>query len=371
MGDFLADLRARSGRWAARVAGRAEPVADELLRRAARRSRLAGERLLRYLGDPPLRRRRRDPTIERLRRDLDALGLPQRLSGRLRVGLRRRDELHRLVRFGTRTALLCSAAGVVAIPLAFLASRLLPGDRSRYSLGDASLPAPAVDWPTRVGLAVVGLGVLVNLGLLLGQLVRVRAATRIALRYTLVMQAAAAVSACAAAYRAGGERAAGELRAVAAQLERVCRGVERAGRTRGTLPRRSHRHRAVRAHGRLVVAALRRAEARLDTVPREEGLRDLAALLMTVAERHAHGRVGALLDEEQLRDLRPPPNRGVLRWIAAVALAAAVAAGPAVLDLPPAVENAAVTGGVLLVVGVLYGPSARRAADIIEIGRAG
>ncbi|MGY0063406.1 hypothetical protein ACWY4P_43965 [Streptomyces sp. LZ34] len=209
------------------------------------------------------------------------------------------------------------------------------------------------------GLAVMGLcfGVLV-----LWSLVGWRT-IRLGLRYTLVMQIAAAISACAAARRAGGERSAKQLRLVSKRLEEVSRGVERSHRTRGTV-RGSNRRQTLKAHERQVVAVLRMTERRLDTAP-EEGLHELAELLIRIAERYAHGRIGELLDAEAIKDIKLERDRGLLRWIAAVVLGTAATVGITLLNLPSSIEGPILGGSVVLVVGIISGPSARHALDVV------
>ncbi|MEU8351359.1 hypothetical protein [Streptomyces sp. NPDC048845] len=193
---------------------------------------------------------------------------------------------------------------------------------------------------------------------------------RIALRYTLIMQIAAAISACATARQAGGERAAREFRSVAKQLAKVSRGIERSHRTCGTVPRWSHRRRALKSHERLVVGALRRAESRLDASP-VEGLRELGELLVTIAESYVQGRVSVLLSDEDLQEVEPEPDHGRLRWFVALGLSIASIVGVTLLDLPSAAEPYVISSVALLVTGLVYGPSVRRAVDIIEISRGG
>ncbi|MYS32890.1 hypothetical protein GT025_01930 [Streptomyces sp. SID4920] len=118
------------------------------------------------------------------------------------------------------------------------------------------------------------------------------------------------------------------------------------------------------------MGALRRSEAALDTRSRD-GLADLSALLITIAERYTEGRVGALLDDGNLEGVTPEPSRELLRWLTSLALSVFAITTITLLDLPTGVESPIITGAGLLVVGLLYGPSARRAADILELGRGG
>ncbi|WP_125519841.1 hypothetical protein [Streptomyces sp. WAC 06783] len=69
---------------------------------------------------------------------------------------------------------------------------------------------------------------------------------------------------------------------------------------RGTAGVSSWRRRAeMRKHALRVADALRAAEAQLDVDPRE-GAREIARLAMSISSRYAEGRVGALLDRDDL-----------------------------------------------------------------------
>ncbi|TQL18145.1 hypothetical protein FBY37_0023 [Streptomyces sp. SLBN-134] len=302
---------------------------------------------------PPVSRQ--DSVLERLPLDLASLRVSSELSGRLRVALRRRRELRRIRRgavFATRTGIFV----MLLMAFFFVLAASSPEQAAQGTAREHNQGIP----PILVGaVAVTGLfyGVLVLLGQVGWRTIR------LGLRYTLVMQIAAAISACAAARRAGGERSAKQLRLVSKRLERVSRGVERSHRTRGTV-RGSHRRQALKAHQRQVVAALRMTERRLDSAP-EEGLHELAELLVGIAERYAHGRIGELLDAEIIKDINPERDRGLLRWIAAVVLGTAATVGITLLNLPSSIEGPIIGGSIVLVVGIISGPSTRHALDVV------
>lgn len=94
-------------------------------------------------------------------------------------------------------------------------------------------------------------------------------------------------------------------------LPRLLRTTERAirlaRRRRATVPRFSHRHRALKNHANAVIAALRAAESGLDTNP-DLARADLAAKLHTIAEQYADARIGALLPESELTGIEPQRN---------------------------------------------------------------
>lgn len=184
------------------------------------------------------------------------------------------------------------------------------------------------------------------------------------------MEIAHTISACARAHEAGGERFAERVKAVGLRVNALAVGLRGAHRARGTVPRRSHRHGALRAHERQVIGALRKAEGMLDTDPRQ-GLRELAEMLLTMAERYAEGRTGALLDADRLTGIDPVPDRTVLRMISAGVLVTAAAVSVTFLGLPGAAEPYAITGLGLVVFTVVFGRQARRAFDILDAIRGG
>ncbi|MFJ4781256.1 hypothetical protein [Streptomyces sp. NPDC088762] len=185
------------------------------------------------------------------------------------------------------------------------------------------------------------------------------------LRYGLVAKLAEAITACASAYGAGGSRRAASLRrTLAHKLKGVETGVLRAYSTRGMVPLRSHRRKPLRAHARLVASRLRAAEARLD-VDGDAALPELAELLLTIAERYAHGQVGALLDAKDLEGVEPVRDREPLRVVAVILLTVAGAIGVSLLALPGAAEGPAIAGVGLLALTLVYGRRAARKTNIL------
>ncbi|MFJ6353732.1 hypothetical protein ACIQKB_30350 [Streptomyces sp. NPDC092046] len=113
--------------------------------------------------------------------------------------------------------------------------------------------------------------------------------------------------------------------------ERVIWGAPQA--RRGDV--RKHHERVVSEHTARVVGALRRAEARQDTDP-EQALRELTVLLVTIAERYAEGRVGQLLDEDQIGDAEPVLPRERLRLAVVGLLVVTLMAGASLAGVPEA-----------------------------------
>ncbi|MGW2439977.1 hypothetical protein ACWCY1_24975 [Streptomyces goshikiensis] len=167
----------------------------------------------------------------------------------------------------------------------------------------------------------------------------------------------AAVESCASAYSAGGERKAVAIAEVSNQVRKVSRVILRLSSTRGSLPWRSRRRSALRAHAQLVVGKLHAVEQELDRNP-SVALRELAELLLTIAGRYAEGRIGLLLDGEDLEGVEPARARAVDAARAAIAVVLTVVAVFAVasLDLPQAIEGYAVAGSGVVVMVMVYGP---------------
>jgi hypothetical protein len=116
---------------------------------------------------------------------------------------------------------------------------------------------------------------------------------------------------------------------------------------RGTVPMLSRRNGPVKAHAAQVVAALRAAEAELDKDPKKAA-RDLGRLTLTISERYASGRVGALLDDG---DLKKPRRMGEsLRLSVTAVLVAVIVIAAARQGVP---EPAAIAAAVV-VVALLY-----------------
>ncbi|MFJ5593221.1 hypothetical protein ACIQCG_26155 [Streptomyces noursei] len=113
--------------------------------------------------------------------------------------------------------------------------------------------------------------------------------------------------------------------------ERVIWRAHRIRRGKG----RAHHERVLKAHASQVVGALRAAEAEQDTEP-GRALRDLTVMLLTIAERYAEGRVGRLLDDDQIGDATPVVPRERLRMAAVGVVVILVMTGAAVAGLPEA-----------------------------------
>ncbi|GGW04648.1 MULTISPECIES: hypothetical protein [Streptomyces] len=123
--------------------------------------------------------------------------------------------------------------------------------------------------------------------------------------------------------------------------------VRGARMSRGSVPFLSRRNGPLKSHAAQVVGALRAAEAELDKDP-QKAAHDLARMALTISERYATGRLGALLDE---RDLGEPHRMGdAVRLSLTVVLVAAIAVAAARQGMP---EPAAIAAAVV-VVAIIY-----------------
>ncbi len=149
---------------------------------------------------------------------------------------------------------------------------------------------------------------------------------------------------CADVVRSSGSR---DHRLSSVSLRLPVMRVRGARIARGTVPVFSRRNRLLRAHAAQVVEALRGAHAGLDRDP-DKAARDLGRLALTISERYALGRLGALLDEG---DLGPPRRMSdALRLSIAAVLVAVIAIVSARHGVP---EPAAIAASVV-VVAMLY-----------------
>ncbi len=149
-------------------------------------------------------------------------------------------------------------------------------------------------------------------------------------------------------------------------LGTVERVLWRAPRTRRGQAR-DHQERKTKAHIARVVGALRAVEARQDMHPKE-ALEDLTVMLLTIAERYAEGRVGELLDEEQIGDATPVVHREHLRQAGVGVTVALVMVGASLVGVPEGALTALLPVVVLALVVLVYrdrGPTPSQLTDLI------
>ncbi|WP_157875883.1 hypothetical protein [Peterkaempfera griseoplana] len=87
-------------------------------------------------------------------------------------------------------------------------------------------------------------------------------------------------------------------------------------------------------HEKHVELLLRALESKIDSAPRE-AYKELADALLTVADRYCAGRLGQLLDEEQLAGVQPPARRETLYWALSLLLTGGAVAGLAIWGIIP------------------------------------
>ncbi|MFB7475592.1 hypothetical protein [Kitasatospora sp. NPDC056184] len=147
------------------------------------------------------------------------------------------------------------------------------------------------------------------------------------------------------------------------KLLRACeRAVRQARVRRGTVPRFSHRQRALRDHAGRVVAALRAAESGLDTYP-ELARCDLAAKLHSIAEAYVEGRLAALLPDSDLKDVQPLREFETTRLVALAAAYPALTWTAGIAGLAGDVQAQTAVVGMLIAAALLFG---RRALGTLQ-----
>ncbi|WP_247197216.1 hypothetical protein [Streptomyces sp. GESEQ-35] len=130
---------------------------------------------------------------------------------------------------------------------------------------------------------------------------------------------------------------------------------------------RAHQDRATADHIGRVVGALREAEARQDSHPKQ-ALQDMAVMLLTIAERYAEGKVSHLLDDEQIGDAPKVVHREGLRLLALGGVVVSAMAGAALAGLPDAALTALLPLVVIIVGILLYrekGPTPAQLRDLV------
>ncbi|RPK78788.1 hypothetical protein EES45_17090 [Streptomyces sp. ADI97-07] len=123
-------------------------------------------------------------------------------------------------------------------------------------------------------------------------------------RNRATLRALDALYLCAEAHRQSPGERASRLHDFDSALRRAEDAILHAHRHLGTIPRRSPRAAAARAHAALVVGALRAESLKIDADP-NVALPRLGAMLAVIGERCAAGRIGAMLPEEFLAQATP------------------------------------------------------------------
>ncbi|MFF3536398.1 hypothetical protein ACFYXP_20925 [Streptomyces sp. NPDC002466] len=173
--------------------------------------------------------------------------------------------------------------------------------------------------------------------------------------YQPVRQIVEVIKLCAEAAKALGEQKIHKSGDIPSQSTSTLKSIRRAYYMRGTVPLLPMRWGHLRDHARRVVARMHEVERDLyrDADPT---LVKLAEMWLTIAERYADGRVGALLDED-LSEVEPVRSwaRDRIRDALAVLLTVGAVFFTASLDLPSAIEGYVISGTAVGVLLLVYG----------------
>uniref|UniRef100_A0AAU2JIV2 Integral membrane protein n=1 Tax=Streptomyces sp. NBC_00049 TaxID=2903617 RepID=A0AAU2JIV2_9ACTN len=173
--------------------------------------------------------------------------------------------------------------------------------------------------------------------------------------YMPVWQIAEVIKLCAEAATAAGEQKIYKSGDIPGQSTSALKSIRRAYYMRGIVPLLPMRWGHLRDHARKVVARMHEVERDLyrDADPT---LIKLAEMWLTIAERYADGRVGALLDED-LSEVEPARSwaRDRIRDVLAVLLTVGAVFFTASLDLPQAIEGYVISGTAVGVLLLVYG----------------
>lgn len=340
-------------------------------------------------GAPQVRRRKAaEDILARLEISLADLGLPP-ASRRLRVALRARHYASKAVYnviglSNTFIALFWCDALITTVVRGEMWEPFKPfalGPIEAWDVlrsGHIDSVASTVAYPMLNAVAAVLIGLIIWVGPIVvaagtaaGRSWSLSTSTRLATRFAAADAAAQAISVCVRVGRARWPNRPRELRRLASALARVNDELMRLHRTSGQLPARSHRRQYLRHHAGLVVAAIRRAHLRVDQEG-EAALAPLAALLIAIAERVAEGRIGALLDADQLdTELGPARDWEPLRLASAALLVAATAVGVAYLPLPDGADVYIIGGCGIAILTLLYGRRVHQFLDLLNVIRGG
>ncbi|WP_327411387.1 hypothetical protein OG458_42615 (plasmid) [Streptomyces sp. NBC_01281] len=188
--------------------------------------------------------------------------------------------------------------------------------------------------------------------------------------FQLVAAALAAVRCCGSVFKTTGPERTDGLRDLAICMRGVRKALRRAHRARGTLPLRGDRQKEARAHIRQVVQCLNDAEKQIDATG-DQALPQLVDHLSRIADQYADGRLGALLDEESLKNYQPGPDWEALR-LACLALVMAIgAAATGFLALSDPVALVVIFSVGVLGVALLYGKNLKHGLSFLSLWRPG
>lgn len=173
--------------------------------------------------------------------------------------------------------------------------------------------------------------------------------------YLPVRQIADVIKLCAEAAKAEGEQKIYKSGDIPGQSTAALKSIRRAYYMRGTVPLLTMRWGHLRDHARRVVARMHEVERDLYREA-DPTLIKLADMWLTIAERYADGRVGALLDDD-LSEVEPARSRvrDRIRDALAVLLTVGAVFFTASLGLPQAIEGYVISGTAVGVLLLVYG----------------
>lgn len=151
-------------------------------------------------------------------------------------------------------------------------------------------------------------------------------------------------------------------------LRGVYRELNKLNTQHGALPFRSHRRRLLSEHHGRVISALRATEAKLDSDP-DNGARELAKMLLEVANQYAINKTGNLLPSVDLDTYPAARNWEPLKTVAVAAVVCAATAAAVILKVPATALTPLVGLAGVLAAALIYGGRSRSALDILDTVR--
>ncbi|WP_127201753.1 hypothetical protein [Streptomyces sp. Z26] len=127
-----------------------------------------------------------------------------------------------------------------------------------------------------------------------------------------------------------------------------------------------HERVRLRRHAGAVITVLRTQAALIDENP-QTGLRDLGLTLISVAERCAEGRFGALMDEARLQGVSPARDLEALRIVAVALVVGGFAVTAALLNVPAAIAAPLTSAVGAISVAVAYRGAARAGMENLGV----
>ncbi|MFD0057499.1 hypothetical protein ACFVHR_27680 [Streptomyces sp. NPDC127168] len=121
----------------------------------------------------------------------------------------------------------------------------------------------------------------------------------------------------------------------------------------------------MKQHHNKVVGALHSAEKKLEENP-DSGARELAKMLLEIANQYAEGKVGNLLPSTDLSNVIPARDRRPLKLIFTASTVCAVTVGSVLLGVPDAAIASIVGLSGVVVISLTQGASMRDGLEILD-----